>query len=311
MALPKQVQQQMADLDALEKQLSAPPEETKPGENTEQEGAVTPSEPEVVPKPPVVDEGTWEHKYKVLSGKYDAEVPRLHASVKDLGTKLADALDEIGRLKAAASAATAQATVETAVTDKDVEIFGKDLIDLQRRIAGEVSAKFETQLNELKSRNDALQAQLEQTGNKVTTMTFEQRLARDIPDFDEINDDPNWVAWLDEYDPLLRTQRRVVAQEAFNNGDVDALVDYVNVFRSTTQPPKVKTKQSELERQIVPSRTSAPTAAVTPKGKMYTAAQVDGLFSKIRQLNIQGKFDEATKLDAEITAAYAEGRVVG
>lgn len=304
MALPKQVQQQIASLEALEKQMAAPPE----GEITEQvNDEAPPAEPAVVPKPSPVDDETWEHKYKVLAGKYDAEVPRLHGSVKDLGSKLADALQQIAELKATPVTPPA----ETTVTDKDVEIFGKDLIDLQRRIAGEVSAKFEAQLNELKSRNEALQAQLEQTGNQVTTMTFEQRLARDIPDFDEINADPRWVAWLDEFDPLLRSTRREVAQEAFNTGDVEALAAYVKVFKGTAETPKPRSKQAELERQIAPSRASSPTSAATPQGKMYTSAQVDALFSKIRQLNIQGKFDEATKLDTEITAAYAEGRVAG
>ena len=39
-------------------------------------------------------------------------------------------------------------------------------------------------------------------------------------------------------------------------------------------------------------------------------AEADALFTKMQRLAQQGRFDEAKRLDAEISAAYAEGRVI-
>ena len=96
MTLPKAVAAATEELAALEQQLQAPVEpETPPDGQTETPPAPEPS-PEPAPAAPVastdvphpepqeVPEEKWEHKYRRLQGKYDAEVPRLHQQVKEL-----------------------------------------------------------------------------------------------------------------------------------------------------------------------------------------------------------------------------------
>ena len=309
MALPKQVQQQIEDVEELEKQMSAPSNDEKTDETPPPENVVELEQVAVQDK--AVDDPnseTWHHRYKVLAGKYDAEVPRLHSQVKELGAKLTDALTQITEIRDGTTKPKEEAT--RFVSDKDVETFGQDLIDLQRRVAEEVGAKFESKLETLQAQNTALQAQLEKTGNRVSEMTFEQQLAVAVPDFDEINADPKWVAWLDEYDPLLRSERRVVAQKAVSAGDVDAIRDYVKIFRGIHQPAGVSKRQTELERQVAPSRTSASNGNATPQGKVYSNEQLENLFTKVRQMNIRGEHDAAATLEAELSAACVEGRVI-
>ena len=41
----------------------------------------------------------------------------------------------------------------------------------------------------------------------------------------------------------------------------------------------------------------------------FRLKELNNAWTKIRTLNTQGKYDDAEKLEAELTAAYMEGRV--
>lgn len=319
MALPRQVEAQLKEIEAIEKQLvdsqQQPTEPVEPTEPTEPVEATTPepepTEPvEPTPKPvePEPQEEKWEQKYKTLKGMYDAEVPRLHAQLKDLKAQM-DSLRQAAEAKPVEQ--PKPAAKEKLVTDEDVQAFGADLIEVQRKVAREVAMEFRADLDAMKSENEELRKMLAQTGNQVSEASFEQRLHRLVPDFDQINLDPKWVDWLNEIDPLLRAPRKSIAQEAFNRGDAEGVAHYVSLFRQTTEPaeaPKSKAK-SELERQIQPTRSAATAQTASPKGRIYTDSDVRVMYQKAATLGAQGKLEEARKLEAEIDAAYMDGRV--
>ena len=307
MAMPKQVEQQMKELEELEQQLQAPApvEETasedQPPEVHAQPTEVTPTQ--VVE--PVASEETWQQKYSTLNGKYNAEVPRLHQQVKELAAQL-DAVYQQMQAQQKPKEDTEQSSL---VTDQDREAFGDDLIDLQRRVAHEVAGVYEAKMASYEAKIAALEQRLMQTGNQVGEMTFEQRLLRAVPDFDQVNTDPRWIAWLDEVDPLLRGPRRTVASQAYNNADVAGVAHYVNMFKAAHGTPKQDTRKSELERQVAPSRVNSGTAQAAPQGKTYSMNQWNAAYDRVAQLVSSGKYDEATKLEAELSTAMQQGRV--
>lgn len=318
MALPKQVQDQLDALEVLEKQLadSQKPAPTEPDPTLAEptpEPTPAPAEPKPVePKPeptePVVAEETWQQKYKTLKGMYDAEVPRLHSDIRELRSQV-ESLRKAAESKP--SEPVKPATQEKLVTDADVEAFGSDLIEVQRKVAREVAAEFRGELDAMKAENEKLREQLSATGSQVSEATFEQRLHRLVPDFEAVNADPKWIAWLQEVDPLLRGPRMTVAQEAFNKGDAAGVAHYVAMFKKTLAPVEPATnKTEELERQIQPNRTTTATNAVQPTGKTLSSKDVEKMFQKAALLGAQGKLEEARKLEAEIDLAYMENRVV-
>jgi hypothetical protein len=318
MALPRQVEAQLRELEALEKQLAegqnpapADPEPTPaepPQDPQPQPTEPKPVEPTPTPTEPVVAEETWQQKYKTLKGMYDAEVPRLHADLRDLKAQV-DNLRKASEIKPVEPAKPAAAT--KLVTDADVEAFGQDLIEVQRKVAREVASEFRGELDAMRAENEKLREQLTSTGTQVSEASFEQRLYRMVPDFEAVNADPKWIAWLNEVDPLLRAPRSSVAQQAFNRGDAEGVAHYVAMFKKTVAPVEQKAdKTEELERQLQPNRgaTSAPPAS--QKGKVYTNADIEKMFRKAADLGTKGQTDAAKKLEAEIDAAYMEGRVV-
>jgi len=306
MALPQQVEQDLKEIEELEKQMQArkEPKEEEPAETVDEVVEdQTPQEPvKEEPKLKAVEETAddFKQKYNTLRGKYDAEVPRLHQQVKDLMgqvNSLKQAMEQKQEVEAEAKSSL--------VTDADREEFGEELLDVQRRIATEVASKYETKIAKLEQTIASLQGQYGE-------MSFEQKLQQIVPDFQQINNDSRWVAWLNEHDPIVRGPRRTLAQQAFEQGDAEAVADYVKLFKSTLEPvaKKEDTRQAELEKQVAPSRTA--TATPTPKDtgkKVYTEAEAERAWDKVRTLNTSGRYDDALKLEAEITAAYVEGRV--
>ena len=317
MALPKQVEAQLRELEALEKQLTdaqnpAPADPTPNPAEPPQDPQPAPAEPKPVeptptPTEPVVAEEKWEQKYKTLKGMYDAEVPRLHADLRDLKAQV-DALRKAAETKPVEPAKPAVA--EKLVTDADVEAFGSDLIEVQRKVAREVAAEFRGELDAMRAENEKLREQLNSTGTQVSEASFEQRLYRMVPDFETVNADPKWIAWLNEVDPLLRAPRATVAQQAFNRGDAEGVAHYVAMFKKSIAPVEpTADKTTELELQIQPNRSATSTPPTSQKGKVYTNADIEKMFRKATDLGVKGRTEEAKKLEAEIDAAFMEGRV--
>lgn len=321
MALPKQVQKQMEEVEAMEKLMQAPNEAPVAEEAAAEPEVKDTADADVAasdPPEPVV-EGTssepvvktvpdeFEHKYNTLRGKYDAEVPRLHSQVRDLTAKLTEMQEAVEKL----SAPPPKEPVSL-VTDADREAFGEDLLDVQRRVAEEVASKYETRLAAQDAMIEGMRKALADTGDHIGEVTFEAQLHRLVPDYDAINVDPKWIAWLNSVDPILRGPRRNAAQDAFNRGDAEAIADYIALFKQQTAVEAKPTNKAddELLKQVTPSRTTVTEeVADTATGKVYSASAADEVWKKIRTLHRQGKSDEADKLEAEITVAYMEHRV--
>lgn len=325
MALPAQVERDLKEIEELEKQLAAQrqpvdsgeavedsddDEAIQPVETSADDTSGTPSEHEE--RKPSED---FEQKYRTLKGKYDAEVPRLHAQVRELTTQVAqltNAMREQQVQREAAQKQEPEAQRESYVTDADREEYGDDLIDFQRRVAKEVAAEYDGKIAKLEKIIDSLQHRLDETGGEVTKMTFQQRLNLEVPDFESVNRDPAWIAWLDEVDPILRGPRRGAAQDAFARGDVEAVAHYVRLFKDSrpSAAEHKSSKASELEKQVTPSRTTT-TQNPAPTGsgqKVYTTPELNRAWDRVTTLNKAGRYEEAAKLEAELSAAMLEGR---
>jgi non-ribosomal peptide synthetase component E (peptide arylation enzyme) len=112
---------------------------------------------------------------------------------------------------------------------------------------------------------------------------------------------------------MTRGPRRDQAQAAFNSGDAEAVAHYVSLFRESVEPVAngKSDRDTELEKQVTPSRSASTVTnkSSSKNSKVYSERELNNAWTKIRTLNTQGKYDDAEKLEAELTAAYMEGRV--
>lgn len=333
MALPKHVQAYAEEMEQYEKELEAQqqsaapegddpsaddaPDETPPMDESDgvTQSPSSESQPAESPASKQPDskwdneEEKWEHKYRRLQGKYDAEVPRLHAELKDANARL-QKLEQALEQKAQAEPAP-QEEAKPVVTQEDIDAFGEDLVDLQRRIAADVVRNVQGELEKLRTENAELRKSLQDTGSQIGAVSFEQQLYQLIPDFGQINTDKRWIEWLNEFEPMIQGPRRAVVQDAYTRGDAQAVKGYVDLWRQTVGEKKSTKadRQQELQKQVQPSRAHNPSPPDRGGQKTYSDQEARNIFARIQKLVTQGRYDEAAKLENEISAAYAEGRV--
>lgn len=294
------------------------------------------SPPVAEPTPPVqpaapATTDDFEHKYRSIKGKYDAEVPvlrnqaqtfeRINQSLSAQVANLTEQLAAAQRMQATAPAVRSEPVVSA--TAKDVETFGSDLIDLITRVSGAQteSAKSEIirHLNDLRGamvRTQGEVGEVKQNTAKTERALYEQRLTEAVPNWREVNATQEWLAWLAEFDPVLGSTRQAAVSDAYEKFDAPRTVAFLEAYARTVaarDASRPRTPQEELASQVQPRSTSAPAPTVPnadPRSaKVWTQTEIADFYRAC----IQGKFKaapaEKERIEAEINAAVAEGRV--
>lgn len=328
MALPKQVQEQADQADALQLELYGDKQTTEssvttasvvtPDAQQQADPAPTPApapatEPASKPDAPE-DTTDWKQKYKTIQGMYDAEVPHLQGKVKNLTDTVSELTEKVSELTSKLRERDTTAAVESRrnlVTDDDRREFGDEMIDFARKVAREETAELVAQLEASSAEIAELKQRLSETGEQVVTASFEHRLAQLVPDFAQVNVDRKWIEWLNEVDPMLRGPRMTAAQAAYAQGDAEGVAHFVRLFKESQQPAEspIHAPSTELESQIQPATAAAEAPSASPKGQQYTDADIRRMFKRVMELNVAGNTEAAKKLEMEIDSAYREGRV--
>lgn len=310
--LPKAVQAQLDAAEALQAQLVNPaPIEGNP-EVAPVTEAQTPQPVETVVQETRVTEpnpdNNWEQRFRVIEGKYRAEIPRLHDQNRELSERLEQALKALE--------AKAQPPVEDKklVTDADVESFGEDMVDMVRRAAREefdaLAKKF---AGELDKRFGAVAAKVEQTEQVVVKSAkdkFWDAVDTKHADFEAVNSDPRWFAFLDTRIPGSRLTRRTLAEKAIAELDAEALIEQVSLFKESlpkAEPQQPTKPKPTLNSQVAPNTSGASNPSPDPVGKIWTGAEYAAALDH-RNMQRMSRADYDA-LVAEAETAFAEGRV--
>lgn len=247
--------------------------------------------------PPANTEGDekWESRFKTLTGKYNAEVPRLHAAIKERDAKLNSLTEEVEALKASLAKPK-----ESLVKPEEVNEFGEPLVDLIRRAAREEVQSKDAELAELRRKLDQVQVATVETKE----VGFYEALAQAVPDWVTINDDPEFHTWLGEVDDLTGMQRQQILSQAEEKRDAGRVARFFNAYKKVQQE-KAAEANTSLDSQIAPptSRVDAP-----PQGKkIWTRGEIADFYARDRR----GEFsaEKAAAIDQEIQSAVAEKRV--
>lgn len=330
MALPPRVQ---ADLDAAEAQLAAlnqpapatetdapdaEPVVTETATATATAVAAAPPAPEPqpapvpatpTPQPAPSSEETWEHRYRTLQGMRRVELDQFRQREAAMQQQLDSLARELEQLRKPGQPTTppAPATEDTA---KDAEVFGADLVDMVKRVVngayGNLAQQFDARLTAMEQHIAGTRQTVAQTADQV----FASQLAALVPDYEAINVDERFLAWLAEIDPLYDLPRQAALTHAAESRDVARVAKVFNAFKATLAPAPAPapTPASELNRQVAPrSGASAPAA---PAGKPFFSAQeVDAFYRDARRGLYRGREDEFLQREAAFNEALAEGRI--
>jgi len=151
----------------------------------------------------------------------------------------------------------------------------------------------------------------------TTEQQFWAQLSGMVPNWKQINDDPDFQTWLLQSDPLTGISRQTILEDAQRNFDVGRIASFFRLWQgmngqaNVAQNSQRSSSASELERQVAPGRgRSGNTAASGPTGKTYTPIDIRNFFDAVRQGRYKGREQERDRIERDIFAAQREGRIV-
>lgn len=317
--LPAQVLRDLEEAERIQNALTVDPvtEPEEPAPSEEQPPAQPVQETPPPPLPPA-EEDTWKARYQTLKGKYDHEVPALTQQVRDLTARV-DALSTAPPPEPPAPKPT------PSLTQKDIEDYGPELIEVIKRaahdVAGDEIARLTAEIDSLKAKADTAVQAVEQVQTAHTQTRSDKFLAEinaAIPDIVAINSDPRFLAWLGETDPLSGEVRQMWVNTAQDQFDSARIIKLVNHWKTTVgwgqppappAPPPANPVAEELASQTQPGRPRSQTPAADASRKVFTQAEVAEFYTAVAKGEYRGREAEMAAREAEIDLAAAEGRV--
>ena len=282
MALPKAVQKQADEADRLMR-------EHQEGKEAENEVAPPEIEPETIKQESTPD---WEHKFSVLQGKYNAELPRLNQDLHNLRDQINRLQEENTGLKKEPEKPIERpdfTEVREDLGDGAADAFAKqqETIDKQNQLIDEMRQKI---------------AQLGQNTQQSSEQMFYSTLKTLVPEWETLNTDPKFSVWLGETDIYSGKTRQQLLNEAASTLDVDRTASFF------TQWKKLNTKKKlGIEKQVTP-RTNQTTE--TPQSQQtYTRAEVKKFYDDVARGKYRGNQEQMKATDVDITRAQSEGRI--
>jgi len=264
---------------------------------------------------PVEDENsqTYAQRWRSLQGVYNSAQQRV-------GT-LEQQVQQLQQLVSTLQTAPAMSVNPKGqfLTDQDTADYGNDLIDMARRAAREELKDFAGAVGSLKHDVDSMRPivpvvqRLTQENQQSASERFFAALARIVPDYEQVNSNPQFHQWLLTPDPMTGIMRQTYLVDAQRSGDVDRVATIFNAWKSlsgTQGQTNTRTNvQRELELQQAPGRNlSAPVSEKT--GRIWDPREITALYDEKRRGGYAGREAEFKALEQDIFKAQQEGRIV-
>ena len=353
-ALPKAVQKQRDDANKILQQISedskesAQAEGANHGEDVREEGTVQHGERpqpegqgEAREQPPQQQaqedltgshegeeagkEDPAEQRYRVLKGKYDAEVPRLHRQLSEVQGQLQGMRELVATLQTRQESHQEEQTPpqkSVDISEAEVEEFGSDLIDLIGRkasqvLTGEVS-KIWDKIRDLEQGVGGVKKHVVQSARDKVFAALDGR----IENWRDINTDPAFLEWLDRVDPFTGQQRGQQLRKAFEENDPTRVIAFFNGFlqenAAVSPPPGGSHAQEQggkgkpkvdMGKLVAPGKPRAGTAGAQSEKRVWTQKEIQDFYRDVSRGRFKGREDEQRVIEKDILAAAAEDRL--
>ncbi len=281
------------------KATESAPQQNDPNESTEQADAkvedVKTEENAEEPKPKFPDadpnDKSWEQKYKVIANKYSAEVPRYAAEIRELKAQIKDLEQRLEQKQ------PTHAPASTNISQEEVDEYGERFVDFVKRAAKEAAGNED--VNGLKQSVEEMRKEQAALGRK----RFFDELNGLAPQWQELNENKDFLSFLNELDPYTGEQRATLFDDAYGKLDAWRVANFFNAY-SDGQTKEPQQPKPSLEPQVTPKVTGK-SAPVQGK-KYYNTAEVARFYDDLRR----GRYsqEEAARIEQDIFAAQAEGR---
>jgi len=176
------------------------------------------------------------------------------------------------------------------ITQRDVDDYGIELIDMTQRAAAQAVAPH---LQELQGQTAALAREVAVERRKRLDLQVEQA----VPNFREIDQDPGWHRWLSQIDPLNGVRRQDLLNSAVARGDIYRVIAF---FRSWQN-------EYHASQASAPTTSRGRSSSSNGRQRTYDNESIKELYAQRRKGLIPD--DQWVRIEADIFAAQREGRV--
>lgn len=276
--LPKQVEA-MEQGAAPESNAAEEPAGKAPALDAAAPASEPPREP---PSPPpqaaTQPEHDWQAAYKTLKGKYDAEVPALQRRIKELETVVDAQQNKPADIK----------NLRDVLTEEQREELDPDQIDATERMVAMAREQASAELRQ------------------VHLETFKMRLDALAPSWRQSNNNPEFLAWLDQPAPMTGRTRWELFSEARDRFDGETCAEFFNAWMAESAG---NDPEERLQQVSVPAPVQAGSGAAPSEKKVWKESEVAEFYSDLSKGRYGSNPELAQQIDQDINAAAAEGRI--
>lgn len=311
--LPKKVREagEQAEAELQKLKEGAPAEETgSTDQGTPAAQSETPKPEETAPKK---DEGTpapekeqidWKaeaekaiHKFNVLNGKYQSEVPQLHDEIRQLKERLKSL--ESGE-PAAASPGPSGETFTVDVPDEIKEMYGDEMpqwvIDVAKKAAEQAVKPFEQQVQSFTT------GQVEDK-----TQVFFDALSKAHPDWETINGLEAFQSFLAETVEELGVERQAIIDDAQKRMDPKPVILQIDAFKKRYSGSG---EQQRLASQEAPSDSGGTPPPAEPTAEKIKESDIAAFYKAASLGKYKRNPEEYARLEGLIRKAQESGNII-
>lgn len=213
------------------------------------------------------------------------------------------------------------------LTEKEIAEYGADLLDVMGRRAMEVAdVVVPSALSDVSGRLARLEQRI---GSVQQTVAYDGQsrmydtLAREVPDWNQINNSPDFVRWLGMPDPLSGQIRHNMLIEAFNGQQTNRVLEFFRRYMADQAPSGLQgqgqqpgltinsggSPQVDLMSLAAPGRAKPGQTQVTPEKPIVNRSEISLFYRDKAMGKYAGRDDEVSRIEQEIFAASREGRI--
>ncbi len=319
--VPDHVAAQAAAADAAHKAAYATPEPQASVPSVPSVASPGPAPPPEQKAPDKTAEWTAEqarHAYLSMKGRYEQAAQSIGA----LQEQMTEMGDELIRTQQAAQRSRTQPVRQGTpppqlITDKDVETYGHDVLDMVVRAARQAV------MPDLQKINNGVR-QVHSEVQRTRTETVYDTLDREIPDWQAINVSPRFKTWCGLRDIYSGQLRGKMLNDALQAADAPRAVAFFKGFLQeevatgalpdTPDQPQyaaARTPAMTLDSLVAPGRAKPASGnEPTPVDKpIFTRNQIAAFYRAVREGHFAGRDQEKNTTEQAIFLAQREGRV--
>lgn len=289
MALPKSVQEQADKANNIQKAIV----EGKGQRNAEVSQLKPPA---ASPAPPEPAEQDWEARFKGLQTKHQTLVDdyrTLKGAYEDLQT-------QIDELKAKPpEPPQPKESDKPLFSDKEVQEYGEGFLQMVERVARQVAdgSPLMSEIGEVKQTVESFVQHQHQTDEE----RFYAYLDENMSDWEVVNEDENFKAWLAEEMPLTGQQRQHFLAAAHKALDGPKVLSFFASWRNESgagYTPRTVTTPSTYGEESSES------------GEVFRQSDIKRFYDEKARGKWRGREKEARQIETKIFEAQKQGRVV-